>query len=223
MGADEYLLGSGQADRLPAVPCHGPGQLGANAKEIDVFIDFINKVNAHVKSKGKTLRIWNDGLKPFNIVQLDKDIIVEFWTHEGLTPTQILTRGNDMVNADGRLYFTATARGGSAAARWNENWTPENFWGHIAADSSTEGKVLGAKPSLWPDNGPGMTENELFAMANDTIHVVAQATWGSPRPVSTFAEFTALTAVLAPVPATPRSTGRRYRQVKYAVRAGSSS
>jgi len=199
MGADEYLLGSGTLSDYPQFKEAALAKWGPDAKEIDVFIDFINQVNAHVKSKGKQLRIWNDGLKDYNIVQLDKDIIVEHWTKSGQGVQKILNYGNDMVNADGRLYFTRNGAWGNPKARWDEGWTPMNFYGNVV---NSAGKVLGAKLTLWPDNGPGMTENQLFSASRETLRLVAQATWGSPRPVDTYAQFQALGILLGTGPST---------------------
>ena len=71
MGADEYMLGSDYA-RYPQLLAYAREKFGPNAVPQDAFVDFINRINAHVKAKGKTLRIWNDGITAAATVPLDQ-------------------------------------------------------------------------------------------------------------------------------------------------------
>lgn len=129
-----------------------------------MFVDFINQVNAHIQKNhpGTKLRIWNDGLKAFNNVTLDKNILVEWWYRYGTSAKDLLTAGYDLVNADSRLYFTRNGPYSNVTSAWNDNWTPKRFASDVLDDSATTGKIKGGKLTLWPDNGPGTTENTLF-------------------------------------------------------------
>ncbi|SHJ98539.1 Glycosyl hydrolase family 20, catalytic domain [Tessaracoccus bendigoensis DSM 12906] len=53
MGADEYLLGSGQLTDFPQFLETAQANWGPTAKEIDVFIDFINQVNGARQEQGQ--------------------------------------------------------------------------------------------------------------------------------------------------------------------------
>ncbi|WP_345582633.1 family 20 glycosylhydrolase [Tessaracoccus lubricantis] len=193
MGADEYLLGAGSFDNYPQIIAAAREKFGANATEHDLFVWFINEVNAHVKTQGANLRIWNDGIPAQdNIEKLDSDIMVEYWYRQGRTMQKTLSDGNDVVNTDNRLYFTRNGAWGTAEARWNENWTPHTYYGAAIDDTTTPGKILGGKMVLWPDNGPGTTENALFAQIHDTLRFLAQATWSKLRPTTTYAAFNQL-------------------------------
>lgn len=192
MGADEYMLGSGYA-QYPQIAAYAKKKFGASATPQDAFIDFINQVDAYVRSKGKTLRIWNDGIPATpGVVKLNPDIVVEHWTGSGRKPADLLADGHDVMNASQSLYFVRGSYSPNVPQLWASNWSPRNFAGQTVSASAGPGKVLGAKLSVWPDNGAGDTENAMEAKVHDSLRFVAQTTWGSPRPVADYTEFRAL-------------------------------
>ncbi|MEI8408250.1 MULTISPECIES: family 20 glycosylhydrolase [unclassified Kribbella] len=187
MGADEYMLGSDYA-RYPQLLAYAREKFGPNAVPQDAFVDFINRINAHVKSKGKTLRIWNDGITTAATVPLDRDIIVEHWLGSGVKPSALLAEGRKVMNAAYALY---NVRGGfkmNAQQLYTSGWTPLKFDGETVADRNG---IAGAKITLWPDNGSGNTENEIEVEVRMPLRFIAQATWGSPQPDPDYATFTA--------------------------------
>ena len=78
MGADEYMLGSDFA-KYPQILDTPRKKYGANATPQDAFVDFVNRVHAYAASKGKKLRIWNDGLTGANTVPGRGGHEVEHW------------------------------------------------------------------------------------------------------------------------------------------------
>lgn len=192
MGADEYMLGSGYA-QYPQIAAYAKKKFGPTATPQDAFVDFINKVDAYVRSRGKRLRIWNDGIPATpNIVKLNSDIVVEHWTGSGRSPSNLLADGHDLMNASQSLYFVRGAYSPNVPQLWSSDWTPLKFSGQAVSASTGPGKVLGAKLSVWPDNGAGDTENTMEAKVHETLRFLAQATWGSERPVTSYADFRAL-------------------------------
>ncbi|GAA1551686.1 glycoside hydrolase family 20 zincin-like fold domain-containing protein [Kribbella lupini] len=187
MGADEYMLGSDYA-KYPQLLEYARAKFGPDAVPQDAFVDFINRVNAHVKAQGKTLRIWNDGITDAATVPLDRDIVVEHWLSGGVKPSKLIAEGRQVMNSAYALY---NVRGGfktNAQQLYDSNWTPLRFEGETLAGSNG---VTGAKISLWPDNGSGNTENEIEAEVRMPLRLVAQATWSTVKPDPTYAAFTA--------------------------------
>ncbi|MBP2412391.1 hexosaminidase [Arthrobacter stackebrandtii] len=204
MGGDEYMMGDSYANypQFAAFVAAHPEIFPAGSGPGDVFIWFMNKVNAHVKSTGKTLRIWNDGVPSSSVIPLDKDIVVEHWLNSGPKPQALLDAGHDVQNSSQALYFN---RPGGFTANvsnlWNSGWTPRKFdGGTVVTDVPGKGSVVGAKLSVWPDDTPSATENMMDARILDATRFVAQATWGSPRPVADYAGFTALAKNLGHAP-----------------------
>ncbi|MFF7651105.1 family 20 glycosylhydrolase [Streptomyces sp. NPDC007983] len=190
MGADEYMLGSDYA-AYPQIAAYAKAKYGAGATPQDAFVDFVNRVDDHVRAGGRTLRIWNDGLTGDNTVPVNKDIRVEHWTAEPeQPPSALLAQGHQVMNSAYALYLI---RGGSPMKTrelYESDWTPLRFEGETL--SGPQPGVSGAKITMWPDSAAAQTENEVETEAFMPLRFLAQATWGSPKPAATYDGFDAL-------------------------------
>ncbi|MEV0559300.1 family 20 glycosylhydrolase [Streptomyces sp. NPDC050597] len=196
MGADEYMLGSDFA-KYPQVLEYARAKYGANATPQDAFIDFVNRVHAYAAGRGKKLRIWNDGLTGDNTVPVTAGTTVEHWLNVATKPSQLRAQGYPLMNAAYALYLVRGGFHSDTKGLYDQSWDPRSFEGEKLA--SREG-ITGAKISLWPDNGRGETENEVAEDTDPALRHVAQATWGSPHPDATYAQFTARAAAVGHAP-----------------------
>jgi hexosaminidase len=57
-------------------------------------------------------------------------------------------------------------------------WSPERF-----VDGTTMSGHLGAKVSVWCDDPNAKSESQIAAALGDRLRVMAQQTWGSPKPL----------------------------------------
>ena len=89
--------------------------------------------DAYIRSKGRTLRIWNDGLTRANTIPLNKDITVEYWTGENVTPQNLINAGNPVMNAPDAWYYVRGAYGPNAQNLYQSGWSPLNFPGQTVA------------------------------------------------------------------------------------------
>lgn len=205
MGGDEYMMGDSYANysQFAAYVAAHPEIFPAGSGPGDVFIWFMNKVNAYVKSTGKQLRIWNDGLPASSVVELDKDIVVEYW-HKGpsLSAQAVLNAGHDVQNSTQTFYFSRPgAYGRNLSNLWDQGWTPQTMnAGEVVVDVPGKGKVLGAKLSAWPDDTPLATESQVEEQIHSSMVFLAQANWGGPKPTADYAKFSALSTNLGRVP-----------------------
>ncbi|XUL86354.1 family 20 glycosylhydrolase [Streptomyces galilaeus] len=187
MGADEYMLGSDYS-KYPQMLRYAQEKYGANATPQDAYIDFINRVQAYAASKGKQLRIWNDGLTGANTVPVAAGTTVEHWLNVQEKPSQLIAQGYPLMNAAYSLYLVRGGFHSDTESLYDQNWDPRSFEGEKLTSSTG---ITGAKISLWPDNGRGETENEVAADTEPALRHLAQATWGDPHPDATYAQFTA--------------------------------
>jgi hexosaminidase len=187
MGADEYMLGSDYS-KYPQMLRYAQEKYGANATPQDAYIDFINRVQAYAASKGKKLRIWNDGLTGANTVPVAAGTTVEHWLNVTEKPSQLIAQGYPLMNAAYSLYLVRGGFHSDTESLYDQSWDPRSFEGEKL--TSSDG-ITGAKISLWPDNGRGETENEVAADTEPALRHLAQATWGDPHPDATYAQFTA--------------------------------
>ncbi|XCB30795.1 family 20 glycosylhydrolase [Arcanobacterium hippocoleae] len=197
MGADEYLMGANYA-AYPQLAAYAKKMTGNDAATgADAFTYFINDINKYVKNKGKKLRIWNDGIVSTKAVTLDKDIIVEHWLGSGRSANQLANDDYKLVNANLKLYFARAnpypiQANGPAFLYDDPNFGVNIFAGNDGVVKKTE-NILGAKLSIWPDNGVKQTENEVEADIYEAMRYVAQITWkgGNPADNPTYADFKA--------------------------------
>ncbi|WP_330313632.1 family 20 glycosylhydrolase [Streptomyces sp. NBC_00523] len=192
MGADEYMLGSSYPD-YPQLQAAAVAKFGASATPDDLFVDFINQVNAHVKKQGRSLRIWNDGLLGRNtLVPLDRDITVEHWLGGGAIqqPSALLAEGRPVMNSAYALYLVRGGYTTKTQELYESDWTPLRFEGETLPAAAAN--LTGAKISLWPDSAAAETENEVEAKVFMPLRFLAQATWGGPKPSPTYAGFEAM-------------------------------
>ncbi|MYW07588.1 family 20 glycosylhydrolase [Streptomyces sp. SID2563] len=192
MGADEYMLGSSYPD-YPQLQAAAVAKFGASATPDDLFADFVNQVNAHVKEQGRSLRIWNDGLLGRNtLVPLDRDITVEHWLGGGAIqqPSALLAEGRPVMNSAYALYLVRGGYTTKTQELYESDWTPLRFEGETLPAAAAN--LTGAKISLWPDSAAAETENEVEAKVFMPLRFLAQATWGGPKPSPTYAGFEAM-------------------------------
>ncbi|MFJ5719390.1 family 20 glycosylhydrolase [Streptomyces sp. NPDC093149] len=192
MGADEYMIGSSYPN-YPQLQTAATAKFGASATPDDLFVDFINQVDEHVKAKGRSLRIWNDGLAGRNgVVPLNRDITVEHWLGGGAIqkPSALLAEGRQVMNSAYALYLVRGGYTTQTRQLYESDWTPLRFEGETLP--ATAANLTGAKISLWPDSAAAETENEVEAKTFMPLRFLAQATWGGPKPSETYAGFEAL-------------------------------
>ena len=188
MGADEYTM-TGGYQLYPQLTKYAQDAFGPSANANDAFTAFINEINTYVKGKGKNLRIFNDGLYDTANVQLDKDIVIDYWFKKGgtLTPQQLAERGYQLTNVPQAMYWSRAfdPAGYTYAMKPNnlynnKNWNVGTFDGGAQIDPNYD-KLLGARVSLWPDN-INETENEVQMITADSLRFLAQMTWSASRP-----------------------------------------
>ena len=152
------------------------------------FYGFINTIDGFVRSKGRTLRMWNDGIHSASV---NADIVVEYWAGSGLTPQQLVDAGHALMNAGYDATYHVLGRGGPSLPYLYDNWQVNQFQGGgtVAATSS---KLLGADLHIWGDNPNAETEAQVFSATIVPLRAIGQKTWGSPLLATTSGAFTSL-------------------------------
>jgi hexosaminidase len=197
MGADEYMIRSAYSN-YPQLLAYAREKFGPDATPQDAYIDFVNRVDDYVRSKGRTLRIWNDGLTGANTIELNKDVVIEHWLPEPVTSQQLLDAGYHVMNATDAWYYVRGSYRPDAQKLYDSGWTPMDF-----ADGTVTGHqsgVTGAEYMVWPDNYGHETENQVQQQMFVSLRVFAQGVWGSARPAADYAGFTALSDALGHAP-----------------------
>lgn len=196
MGADEYEYHSITYGHFPSLAKAAVERFGEGATPGDLFIDVINQVAAHVRSKGKRLRIWNDGITEPNIVTLDSDVLIEYWLDRGLSAAELAERGYELMNAAQYLYWSRSVRnvyGVDCEQIYDMDFARFD-------DGSIIAHPTGAKLSIWPDMASAQTENEVLLEIRQSLALVAHACWVGEKPELSWPQFATLIDLICPAP-----------------------
>jgi len=180
-GADEYQGATGEA-----------------------YVDFINWIDRLVRARGRTLRIWHDGLSGD---RLNRDVIVEWWAdHAGPSPKRLLLQGHRVLNAG--WWPTYYVAGGPLSAVHPsvkvayETWQV-NLFGGLAINSpipanplqrvpASSRRVLGSELHVWNDVPFTETPAEIARAIAPRLAVLAQKTWDTRPPARGYDGFVRL-------------------------------
>lgn len=149
----------------------------------DIFVAWINEVNAQVKSYGKTTQIWSwwnfsSSAEKQNVTSIspDKDVVVNVWNKE--TQGIILQEGYNIISTfeDGpeALYITPGLNGKVPgdygffdSKSIYENWQPE-----------TSEQFKGYKVCLWADRAEQQSDEWFNQYYEVPLMVFAEKAWG---------------------------------------------
>lgn len=167
----------------------------------EAFRQFINTMNAHVRSLGKNTRIWSGFEHMKGTTQIDPSVTIDMWETDDARSQ--IARGHSVINSNhGRTYIVPGAgyygiNPGAIYANW-EPWMVSNQ--KDRNPGKTEPKLLGGKLHVWNDQGPtGYTHTEIAREAMRGLPAFAEKLWGvkgSPD----FNKFTARTTAVGLAP-----------------------
>jgi hexosaminidase len=190
IGADEYILWEVYENYPQLLDCarrrYSPY---ANAK--DSYLGFVNWVHELVKSHGKVSRAWNDGLHNGAAVAIASDIIFEHWFHAGLSPQEIVARGQSIMNCNADYLYYVLHRHEhwrALPAPLYESFEPHLFHG-LGTIDPLHARLLGAKLHVWCDKPEHETEEQVAEGIRCPLRSLAQKNWGSPALTAAYDAF----------------------------------
>jgi hexosaminidase len=213
VGADEYLfvgpvpLVQTPADYAPypQLQDYARREYGSEATPKDGILGFLNSIDDLVRSRGKTMRVWNDGLGGGRAVRLHSGVIAEWWRDaEESDPEDLLAQGRRILNAGWYPTYYVNGATGSVPPRPDmaevyQSWEPHVFRGPFYVNGSlglaphvvdpAEPRNLGSVLHVWNDDPAAATEEEITAGIFPRLRVLAQKTWGSARTAADYGEF----------------------------------
>jgi hexosaminidase len=217
-GADEYLGSAAAYAAHPQLERHARERYGPRANGVDAYLGFINWIDRLVRRRGKTLRVWHDGLSGGSAVTVGRDVVVEWWAdHAGPRPRELLARGHRIMNAG--WYPTYYVNGVLGAVRPGmrgayESWAVHRFHGLLIGREDPvappylvgrrEPRNLGSKLNVWNDEPERETEQEIERGIAPRLRVIAQKTWNSPMLVARYDDFLRLGSEIGHAPVAGR-------------------
>lgn len=209
IGADEYVSGGsggGTYDKYPQLLAYARAHYGPDATAKDTFYGYVNWANDLVRRHGKTTRMWNDDLRTGDgTVAVNPNIVVEHWYNRAkppaLTPQQLVDRGHRLLNGHytQTYYVLGSSRKPNLPSMY-QSWNVNAFHGGHSLTPATASMNQGAKVHVWCDRPAAETEAQVASNIRSPLRVMAQHTWGTAKPVATWAEYAPIVAAVGAAP-----------------------
>ena len=190
IGGDEFI-DFNHFERFPEMDACARERLGPDCGGVDLYVDFLNQVIAHVRAKGFQVRVWNAGLfRPDQAehVELDRNVQIAFWSNwdKGMAPLKaFLDRGYQVVNYHSEyLYFILLIRKDYSDPDPDKiltQWHPGMFPTHPVSGPQTldpkSEQMLGCCYSIWSDWPDLEDEEEVDRRSRDSIRAFGIRCW----------------------------------------------
>ena len=192
IGGDEFI-DFNHFEQFPEMTAYAREHLGPECGGVDVYVDFLNQVIAHVRAKGFQARVWNDGLFRPDLeehVRLDKDVQIAFWSNwdKGMAPLKaFLDRGYQVVNYHSEyLYYILLIRKDYTdpdPEKILTEWSPKIFPTHPTEGEQVipaeyDGQFMGCCYSIWSDWPDLQSEEEVDRRSRDSLRAFGVRCWG---------------------------------------------
>ncbi|MEV8376499.1 glycoside hydrolase family 20 zincin-like fold domain-containing protein [Kribbella sp. NPDC056861] len=199
-GADEYLIG-GRYEDYPQLQTYAKLHYGSAATARDTVYGFVGRVNDAVRARGRTLRIWNDGIYPNAVVPISQNVLIEHWLDSGRSAAELLGSGYRLQNCHlKQLYYDVGGPSVLDPAVVYDQFRVGAFHGSAVADDHPG--LLGAKAHVWVPVGTSIGEAEIGATLSAPLRSLAQITWGSPKTAPRYGDFVPLINQVGHAPGT---------------------
>jgi hexosaminidase len=149
------------------------------ANPTDVLVEWINEVDAQVRSYGKTTQLWNWwDYKQSPDLQPNKDIVINVWTS---SPYRFSTNGWKVIDSpeDGPdTLYVSPGDGGTSLGQYGyvDSKRIYELWNMPSSPN-----LLGFQVCRWSDNVETNSDAWLDSWAQRPLQVLAERTWGGPR------------------------------------------
>nr|WP_052478505.1 family 20 glycosylhydrolase [Kibdelosporangium sp. MJ126-NF4]CEL18627.1 Beta-hexosaminidase [Kibdelosporangium sp. MJ126-NF4]CTQ98112.1 Beta-hexosaminidase (EC 3.2.1.52) [Kibdelosporangium sp. MJ126-NF4] len=143
----------------------------------DVFVEFINEVNQQIRARGRNTRLWQwwDFGGQRTSISPSRDIMIDVWLGgpEGKAAQGYPVTGTE----DGKLYVTP----GFGTAPGQYGFMPaEDVYQNYPF--TVHPNIHGYKVSRWSDHAEQRPVYWMDFFAQRALQVLAQRTWGGPKP-----------------------------------------
>lgn len=164
IGTDEYRVGGPDREKLH-----------------EAFRQFINTMNAHIRSRGKNMRIWSGFEHMKGTTPIDPTVIIDMWETDDAKGA--IAKGHKIINSNhGRTYIVPGAHyyGVSNAGIYG-GWEPWMVSGDAAKNPPKDDPgLIGGKLHVWADQGPtGWTQTEIADITRTSLQAFGEKLWGT--------------------------------------------
>jgi hexosaminidase len=193
-----------------------------DAKQIDIGADeydtgdadnyrkFINREDAYLKARGRTVRLWGSLSEMRGPTAVNTDVTLDVWDTGWANPPEMAHDGYHVVNASGHLLYIVPKAGGyfpdalDTQLLYNQ-WEPYIFdLSHPALNLQPgDPHLLGGMFCEWNDRlGSNISDADVAVRVTPAMQTIGQKLWGGPNPPLAYAQFQQLARAVGAPPNT---------------------
>ena len=180
IGADEYANDNYSSGSM------GFGHLMSSGK-YQLFVDYVNELNAMIKAAGMKTMAFNDGIYFQNQTSyaFDKDIMISFWSsgwgsgstaYTSASASTMASLGHPMINTNGDYYYILGVNDcftpGTNTYHADGYHTAAEGFSNTAFMSSTVSDPAGSTFCVWSDHPGAETETEVARYIRPILRVM---------------------------------------------------
>jgi hexosaminidase len=175
----------------------------------DQYRQFINRYDAYLKAKGKTVRMWGTLTLMKSSVAVNNDIVTDVWDTRWANPVDMVQQGFDIINANDNLLYIVPKAGYFHdflnTRLLYDQWEPNIF--NLSIQSLNlnpkDPHLLGGMFAEWNDKlGHIVSDADVHARVKPAMQVLSEKIWSGPSTNLTYEQFQQLASIIGDAPGT---------------------
>jgi hexosaminidase len=148
---------------------------------------FINTLDAFLKQKGKTVRMWGSLTKLKSNINVNTDIVIDDWNNGWANPVDMVDQGFHIINMNDKLLYIVPKAGYYHdyldTKLLYEQWEPNifDFSNPSLNLSPNDPHLLGGMFAVWNDKlGSVVSDADVYARVKPAMQTLSEKLWSGP-------------------------------------------
>ena len=179
------------------------------SKDADRYREFINRYDAYLRHKGKTVRMWGSLSKSKSSIKVNTDIVVDVWDNLWANPLDMAKQGFHIINTNDKLLYIVPKAGYFHdyldTKLLYEQWEPSIFDLSNQSLNLNPGDphLLGGMFAEWNDKlGNVVSDADVHARVKPAMQTLGEKMWSGTTTGTTYEQFQQLTTIIGDAPGT---------------------
>ena len=178
-------------------------------KDADRYREFINRYDAYLRHKGKTVRMWGGLSKMKSSIKVNTDIVIDVWDNLWANPVDMAKQGFQIINTNDKLLYIVPKAGYFHdyldTKLLYEQWEPSIFDLSNQSLNLNPGdpRLLGGMFAEWNDKlGNVVSDADVHARVKPAMQTLGEKMWSGTTTGTTFEQFQQLAMIIGDAPGT---------------------
>lgn len=177
--------------------------------DADRYREFINRYDAFLRHKGKTVRMWGSLSKMKSSIEVNTDIVVNVWDNLWANPVDMAKQGFHIINTNDKLLYIVPKAGYFHdyldTKLLYEQWEPSifDFSNQSMNLSPDDPHLLGGMFAEWNDKlGNVVSDADVHARVKPAMQTLGEKMWSGTTTGTTYEQFQQLARIIDDAPGT---------------------